>query len=52
MEVGGDAPISIQSMTNTLTTDVNATINQINQLDEAGADMLEYLVQTKILHCR
>ena len=40
VEVGGDAPISVQSMTNTLTTDVDATIKQINQLSEAGADIV------------
>ena len=40
VEVGGDAPISIQSMTNTLTTDVESTIKQINELDEAGADIV------------
>ncbi|MBL4907133.1 MAG: flavodoxin-dependent (E)-4-hydroxy-3-methylbut-2-enyl-diphosphate synthase [Sneathiella sp.] len=38
--VGGDAPISIQSMTNTLTTDPKATIAQIHALEEAGADMV------------
>jgi len=38
--VGGDAPISVQSMTNTLTTDVPATLHQIKQLEEAGADMV------------
>lgn len=38
--VGGDAPISVQSMTNTLTTDANATINQIRALEEAGADIV------------
>ena len=32
IEVGGNAPISVQSMTNTLTTNVNETIKQINQL--------------------
>ena len=32
--VGGDAPISVQSMTNTLTTDTKSTINQINRLEE------------------
>ena len=32
--VGGDAVISVQSMTNTLTTDVKATINQINEICE------------------
>tara|TARA_B100000700_G_scaffold190906_1_gene210328 strand:- start:4101 stop:5198 length:1098 start_codon:yes stop_codon:yes gene_type:complete len=40
VEIGGDAPISVQSMTNTLTTDVNATIKQINYLTEAGADIV------------
>ncbi len=38
--VGGDAPISVQSMTNTLTTDVNATVAQIRRLEEAGADIV------------
>jgi len=40
VEIGGDAPISVQSMTNTLTTDVAATIKQINELAEAGADIV------------
>ena len=40
VEVGGDSPISVQSMTNTLTTDVDATIKQINELTEAGADIV------------
>ncbi len=40
LEVGGDAPISVQSMTNTLTTDVNSTIRQINELTNAGADIV------------
>ncbi|MGI4818907.1 MAG: flavodoxin-dependent (E)-4-hydroxy-3-methylbut-2-enyl-diphosphate synthase [Janthinobacterium lividum] len=38
--VGGDAPISVQSMTNTPTSDANATINQIRELEEAGADIV------------
>jgi len=38
--VGGDAPISVQSMTNTLTSDVAATIVQIKALEEAGADIV------------
>ncbi|MEZ5757669.1 MAG: flavodoxin-dependent (E)-4-hydroxy-3-methylbut-2-enyl-diphosphate synthase [Emcibacteraceae bacterium] len=38
--VGGDAPISVQSMTNTLTTDVKATIEQIQDLENAGADIV------------
>ena len=40
VEVGGDSLISVQSMTNTLTTDVKATIKQINQLKDAGADIV------------
>ncbi|MEC7731725.1 MAG: flavodoxin-dependent (E)-4-hydroxy-3-methylbut-2-enyl-diphosphate synthase, partial [Pseudomonadota bacterium] len=38
--VGGDAPISVQSMTNTPTPDVAATVGQIRQLEEAGADIV------------
>ena len=38
--VGDDAPISVQSMTNTPTSDANATINQIRQLEDAGADIV------------
>ena len=38
--VGGDAPISVQTMTNTLTTDINATLEQINLSTEAGADII------------
>jgi (E)-4-hydroxy-3-methylbut-2-enyl-diphosphate synthase len=38
--VGGSAPISVQSMTNTLTTDVQATIRQIRELEVAGADIV------------
>lgn len=38
--VGGDAPISVQSMTNTLTSDAQATIAQIRGLEEAGADIV------------
>src|SRR6201996_9505901 len=40
VEVGGGAPITVQSMTNTLTADANATINQIRALEEAGADIV------------
>ncbi len=38
--VGGDAPISVQSMTTTQTTDVNATLQQIAQLTAAGCDIV------------
>ena len=40
VEVGGDAPITVQSMTNTLTADAVATIAQIRELEEAGADIV------------
>ncbi len=38
--VGGDSQISVQSMTNTLTTDIKGTIKQINSLEENGADIV------------
>jgi (E)-4-hydroxy-3-methylbut-2-enyl-diphosphate synthase len=38
--VGGDAPITVQSMTNTPTSDAQATIRQIHALEEAGADIV------------
>jgi (E)-4-hydroxy-3-methylbut-2-enyl-diphosphate synthase len=40
IEVGGDAPITVQSMTNTLTADADATIAQVRALEEAGADIV------------
>jgi len=40
VEVGGDAPISVQSMTTTLTSDVNATLQQIAELTAAGCDIV------------
>ena len=40
VKVGGDNPISVQSMTNTLTTNVNATIKQINEIQSEGADLV------------
>ena len=40
VNVGGDSFISVQSMTNTLTTDIKGTINQIKSLEEAGADIV------------
>lgn len=44
--VGGDAPISVQSMTNTLTTDVAATVAQIKSLEAVGADIVRVSVPT------
>ena len=40
LKIGGNNPISVQSMTNTLTTDIPGTVNQINQLSHAGADLV------------
>ena len=40
VKVGGNNPISVQSMTNTLTTDVKATIKQINEIQSEGADII------------
>ena len=40
VEVGGDAPITVQSMTNTLTADARATIAQVQALEAAGADIV------------
>jgi (E)-4-hydroxy-3-methylbut-2-enyl-diphosphate synthase len=42
--VGGDAPISVQSMTNTETTDVAATVEQIRRIQLAGADIVRVSV--------
>ncbi|AZV77824.1 flavodoxin-dependent (E)-4-hydroxy-3-methylbut-2-enyl-diphosphate synthase [Parasedimentitalea marina] len=42
--VGGDAPIAVQTMTNTLTTDVAATIKQVQAAAEAGADLVRISV--------
>jgi (E)-4-hydroxy-3-methylbut-2-enyl-diphosphate synthase len=40
VKVGGNAKITVQSMTNTLTTDIEATVSQINSLVEEGADIV------------
>ena len=45
--IGGGNPILIQSMTNTKTTDVAATVNQINSLAKAGCDIIRCAVPTK-----
>jgi len=42
--VGGDAPISVQTMTNTLTTDIKGTIAQVQAAAEAGADIVRVSV--------
>ncbi|MBM2623745.1 flavodoxin-dependent (E)-4-hydroxy-3-methylbut-2-enyl-diphosphate synthase [Actinoplanes sp. LDG1-06] len=45
--VGGDAPVSVQSMTTTLTSDVNATLQQIAQLTTAGCQIVRVAVPTQ-----
>ncbi len=40
VKVGGDNPISVQSMTNTLTKNIKETVNQINKITEVGADIV------------
>jgi len=42
--VGGDAPIAVQSMTNTETCDVEATVGQVNAIEDAGADIVRVSV--------
>jgi (E)-4-hydroxy-3-methylbut-2-enyl-diphosphate synthase len=44
--VGGDAPVAVQSMTNTSTTDVEATVKQIQSLQNVGADIVRVSVPT------
>lgn len=44
--VGGDAPISVQSMTCTETLDVEATVKQVNDLADVGADIVRVSVPT------
>ncbi len=40
VKIGGDNPISVQSMTNTLTKDIKETVKQIKEIEEAGADIV------------
>ena len=47
VKIGGDAPISVQSMCNTDTRDVDATLKQINQLAEAGCEIIRLAVLNK-----
>ena len=42
--IGGDAPITVQSMTNTNTSDVQATVAQIRELEEAGCEIIRVAV--------
>ncbi len=47
VKIGGGAPISVQTMTNTRTTDVEKTVGQIIRLYEAGADLVRVTVPDK-----
>ena len=40
VKVGGNNPISVQSMTNTLTTDIESTVKQIKEIQDEGADLV------------
>ena len=44
VKIGGDAPISVQSMTSTDTRDVKATVDQIRQLEEVGCEIIRVAV--------
>lgn len=44
VKIGGDAPISVQSMTNTDTRDVAATVEQIRKLEKAGCELIRVAV--------
>ena len=48
--IGGDAPIAVQSMTNTETCDVEATVAQIHAIAAAGADLVRVLWWARV-HC-
>ena len=45
--IGGDELISVQSMTNTLTSDIKSTVNQISKLENAGADLVRVSIPDK-----
>ena len=47
MAVGGEAPISVQSMSNTKTTEIQATVEQIRQLAAAGCEIVRVAVPDK-----
>lgn len=47
VKIGGDAPISVQSMCNTDTRDVNATLTQINELADAGCEIIRLAILNK-----
>ena len=45
--VGGSSPITVQSMTNTNTSDIDATVKQITALENAGCDIIRVAVPDK-----
>ena len=47
VKVGGNSPISVQTMTNTVTSDIKSTIEQINRITKAGADLVRVSVPDK-----
>ena len=44
-EIGGDAPISVQTMTNTITSNPTSTLNQIETIEKAGDDLVRVSCQ-------
>lgn len=44
IKIGGDAPISVQSMCNTDTRDINATLKQINEMSDKGCEIIRLAV--------
>ena len=49
VEIGGDAPISVQTMTNTNTSDVKSTIDQIERITRVGADFVDLAFPSDLL---
>ncbi len=47
VKIGGDAPISVQSMCNTDTRDIDATVRQIKELEDAGCELIRLAVLNK-----
>ena len=47
VKIGAGAPVSVQSMTNTKTDDVEGTLRQINELKEAGCEIVRLAVLNK-----
>jgi (E)-4-hydroxy-3-methylbut-2-enyl-diphosphate synthase len=45
--IGGDAPITVQTMTKTKTSDIEATVRQIKEAEEAGCDIIRVTVNDK-----